>query len=143
VINATQREPLDLLLIEDNVADARIIEICLQEIPLATQLVRMPDGDAALAYLRRLAPYTNAPRPDVILLDLHLPKTDGFEVLDEISKDPQLQSIPVVVCLGSLLDEERLKRYALPADCIFHKSYNPEGLLRVLTRCPKITNKAA
>ena len=138
-----QQEPLRLLLVEDNPADAHIIEISLREIPLATQLIRMEDGETALAFLRRNPPYTDAPRPDLILLDLHLPKTNGFEVLDEVYGDPQLQTIPVVVCLGSTLDAELLDRYSIPADCVFTKGYDPERLLYVLTRCPNVTNKAA
>jgi len=143
MINSREGEPLRILLVEDNAADARIIEISLQEIPLQTQLTVVDDGDDALAFLRRRPPYVDAPRPDLILLDLHLPRKNGFEVLDEISGDAHLRMIPVVVCLGSALEAERLDRYALPADCVFTKGYDPEGLLRVLTRCPSVTNKAA
>jgi CheY-like chemotaxis protein len=138
-----QQEPMHLLLVEDNVADVRLLELSLQAMPLVTRLAWVQDGEAALAYLRRREPYADVSRPDLILLDLHLPKTSGFEVLDEIHRDPQLRTIPVVVCLGSTLDKERLDRYALPADCIFTKSYDPEGLLRILTRCPNVATKAA
>jgi len=136
-------EPLQILLVEDNLADARIIEISLQALPLRTQLTVVEDGEAALAFLRKHVPYTDMPRPDVILLDLHLPRKNGCEVLDEIYNDPQLRMIPVVVCIGSTLEAERLDRYALPVDCVFTKGYDPERLLRVLTRCPNVTGKAA
>lgn len=138
----TPYESLRILLVEDNPADARIIEVSLQELPLRTQLVVVEDGEAALAFLRRQAPYTDMPRPDLILLDLHLPRKNGFEVLDEIYSDLQLRTIPVVVCLGSALELERLDRYALPADCVLTKGYDPERLLHVLTRCPNVTGTA-
>jgi len=139
----TPHEPLQILLVEDNLADARIIEISLRELSLRTQLMVVENGEAALAFLRKHAPYTDMPQPDLILLDLHLPRKNGFEVLDEIYDDPQLCTIPVVVCLGSTLEAERLDRYALPVDCVFTKGYDPERLLHVLTRCPNVTAKAA
>lgn len=132
-------ESLRILLVEDNAADARIIQETLREIPLPTQLDMVEDGEAALAFLRRYASHADAPRPDLILLDLHLPRKNGFEVLDEIYGDPELRMIPVVVCLGSILDAAQLERYKLPADCVFTKGYDPDRLLHVLTRCPGAT----
>ena len=99
-----------ILLVEDNAADVRIIQETLREMPFPTQLDMVEDGEAALAFLRRHAPHGNAPRPDLILLDLHLPRKNGFEVLDEIHGDPELRTIPVVVCLGSMLDAAQLER---------------------------------
>jgi two-component system, chemotaxis family, response regulator Rcp1 len=138
---AIQQEPWRVLLVEDNPADARIIELSLRQIPLPVQLMRVEDGETALAVLRRQPPYVEVPRPGLILLDLHLPKTNGFAVLEEIYADAQLRTIPVVVCLGSPLDKGRLERYQLPADCIFTKGYDPDGLLRVLMHCPKAACK--
>lgn len=131
----TRPESMRILLIEDNAADARIIQETLREMPFPTQLDMVEDGEAALAFLRRYAPHGDAPRPDLILLDLHLPRKNGFEVLDEIHGDPELRTIPVVVCLGNALDIEQLERYKLPADCVFTKGYDPDRLLQVLTRC--------
>jgi two-component system response regulator len=126
--------------VEDNKADARIVKEMLEDLDLLTHLTIVQDGEDALAFLRREQPYLNAPRPDCILLDLHLPRKDGFAVLRDIHTDPQLSSIPVVACLGSTLEKERLESYNLPADCFFVKDYNPEELKRVLTRCPAVIN---
>jgi two-component system, chemotaxis family, response regulator Rcp1 len=135
----TLPESLRILLVEDNAADARIMKETLREMPFPTQLEAVDDGEAALAFLRRYAPHGNAPRPDLILLDLHLPRKNGFEVLDEIYGDPELRTIPVVVCLGSVLDAVQLERYKIPTDCVFTKGYDPHRLLHVLTRCPGAT----
>ena len=138
---ATKPESLRILLVEDNTADVRIIQETLREMPFPTQLDIVEDGEAALAFLRRYTPHVDALRPDLILLDLHLPRKNGFEVLDEICGDPELRMIPVVVCLGSMLDAAQLERFKLPADCVFTKGYDPDRLLHVLTRCPDATKE--
>ena len=141
--NTIPQEPLAVLLVEDNPADARIIAISLQELPLKTHLTLVHDGEDALTFLRRQAPYTDAPRPDIMLLDLHMPRKNGFEVLDEVYADPHLREIPVVVCLGSAFDADLIARFPLAPDCIFAKGYDPERLLQVLTRCPGTTRTTA
>jgi two-component system, chemotaxis family, response regulator Rcp1 len=135
-----QRAAVRLLLVEDNGADVRLMRENLKAVDLPTHLDVVGDGDDALRFLRRQAPYLDATRPDFILLDLHLPRKDGFAVLAELEKDRGLGTIPVVVCLGSGLDKERLKEYRLPADCLFVKGYDPEALRRILTNCTARTN---
>jgi CheY-like chemotaxis protein len=129
------RPPVRLLLVEDNGADVRLMQENLKAVNFPTHLDVVSDGEDALCFLRREAPYADAARPDFILLDLHLPRKDGFAVLIELERDPNLRGIPVVVCLGSELDTERVKDYHLPADCLFVKGYDPETLRRILTNC--------
>jgi two-component system response regulator len=129
------RMSVRLLLVEDNGADVRLMRENLKAVDLPTHLDVVSDGDDALCFLRRQAPYVDAARPDFILLDLHLPRKDGFAVLLELEQDPRLREIPVVVCLGSGLDTERVKEYHLPADCLFIKGYDPDALQRILTNC--------
>jgi chemotaxis family two-component system response regulator Rcp1 len=135
-----RRAPVRLLLVEDNGADVRLMRENLKAVDLPTHLDVVSDGDDALCFLRRQAPYADAARPDFILLDLHLPRKDGFAVLIELEQDPDLREIPVIVCLGSGLDTERVKEYHLPADCFFIKGYDPEALRRILTSCQARTN---
>ena len=140
-MNDTQTPaPVYLLLVEDNDADIRLMQENLKAIQLPIHLTVVIDGEPALCFLRRQAPYADAVRPDFILLDLHLPRKNGFAVLLELEQDPGLRDIPVVVCLGSDLDIERVKDYHLPADCLFIKGYDPEALRRVLTNCRARTN---
>jgi CheY-like chemotaxis protein len=128
-------EPLRLLLVEDSSADLRLFQESLKALTLHTTLAIVQDGEEALAFLHRHAPYTEAPRPDFIFLDLYLPKKTGFEVLVELEQDADLTLIPVVACIGSVLTKEQLAPYRLPADCYFLKGYDPEALLRILTHC--------
>ena len=135
-MNEVQTSSLvNLLLVEDNQADIRLMRENLKAIQIPTHLEVVTDGEPALCFLRRQAPYENAVRPDFILLDLHLPRKDGFAVLRELEQDPGLRDIAVVVCLGSGLDAERVKEYHLPADCLFIKGYDPEALQKILTNC--------
>lgn len=131
-------QSLRILLVEDSDADTRIIQETLREMPFPTQLDRVENGEAALIFLRQGAPHENALRPDLILLDLHLPGKNGFEVIAELRGDSVLCSIPVVVCLSSILDVHQLEPYQLPSDCVFTKGYDPDRLLHILTRCPEI-----
>jgi two-component system, chemotaxis family, response regulator Rcp1 len=133
------REPLHILLVEDNPGDVRLIQENLKEIPLRTQLSVVEDGELALAFLRRQGPYTAAPRPDFILLDLHLPRKNGDEVLAEIQSDPTLNEIPVAVCLATAADKPDLARHRLSDACVFVKGFAPDQLLHTLTHCPETT----
>lgn len=141
-MTALTPQPLRILLVEDSDADARIIQETLREMPFSTQLDRVENGEAALNFLRRDTPHENAPQPDLILLDLHLPGKNGFEVIAELRGDSVLCSIPVVVCLSSVLDVHQLDAYQLPSDCVFKKGYDPDRLLHILTRCPSAVRGA-
>ena len=139
-MDATLNQPIRILLVEDSPADVRITQETLKKVQLLTHLDVVGDGTEAMAFLRRHDPYLNARRPDIILLDLHLPRKTGFEVLDELQQDATLRDIPVAVCLASPDDRYRLEKYNLPADCFFIKTYDPDQLTRVLTRCPGTAN---
>ena len=130
-----QHEPLQLLLIEDNPGDVRLTQEALKEIPLSIQLSVVEDGESALAFLRREKLYTHAPHPDFILLDLHLPRKEGVEVLAEIKRDRALRRIPVAVCLGLAEEQVRVAPHQLLEDCIIIKSIDAEQLIKALTHC--------
>lgn len=136
------REPVRLLLVEDNRADIRLLQENLKDIDIPTHLDVVEDGEDALAFLRQQEPYANALRPDFILLDMYLPRKNGFQVLDELERDPILRAIPLVVCLGSSIEKQQLEPYKFPADCFFVKGYDPEELARILTHCRARMNEA-
>jgi CheY-like chemotaxis protein len=105
-------ELLHFLLVEDDDAHALIAMRTLQRNRVANTIDRVADGEAALAYLRRQPPYADRPRPDVILLDLKLPRVDGHEVLAGIKEDPDLRDIPVVVLTTSDAETDRMRAYS-------------------------------
>ncbi len=113
--------PIEVLLVEDNPGDVRLTRIALEEGRLALNLSVVPDGVEAIAFLRQAGHYKTKPRPDLILLDLNLPKKDGREVLADIKSDPILRRIPVVVLTTSQSDEDVLRAYNLHANCYIVK----------------------
>jgi CheY-like chemotaxis protein len=125
-------KPLIVLLVEDNPGDADLTRegLALNKIHLETHVV--PDGAEALAFLRREGRYAAAPRPDLILLDLNLPRVDGRQVLGEIKKDPILQSIPVVVMTSSAAEEDIARSYALHANSYVTKPLDLDQFLKVV-----------
>ena len=118
-------KPIEILLIEDSPSDADLTIETLSEAKILNNLHVVEDGVEALAFLRREEPYAQMPRPDLILLDLNLPRKDGREVLAEIKSDPNLEIIPVVVLTTSAAEEDILKSYKLHANCYVTK---PVGL---------------
>jgi len=114
-------KPIEILLVEDNLADVRLTQEALKEEKLHTCLSVVNDGVEALAFLRREGKYANAMRPDLILLDLNLPRKDGREVLKEIKNDPELKAIPVVVLTISEAEKDILASYNLHANCYITK----------------------
>lgn len=113
--------PVEILLVEDNLADVRLTQETLKEEKLNNNLNVVNDGVEALAFLRREGQYINAVRPDLILLDLNLPRKDGREVLAEIKNDPDLKTIPVVVLTISEAEKDVLQSYRLYANCYIVK----------------------
>lgn len=113
--------PIDILLVEDNPGDVRLTIEALREGKVRNNLAVAPDGEEALAYLHRQGSYRDAPRPDLILLDLNLPRRDGREVLAEIKSDPVLKTIPVVILTTSQADQDITKSYELSANCYISK----------------------
>jgi CheY-like chemotaxis protein len=110
-----------MLVVEDNPGDVRLLREALTESGMAVQVQVVHDGEEALQLLRRAGPYATAPRPNLILLDLNLPKKSGYEVLAEVKSDPQLQPIPVVVLTSSRKPDDITKSYALGANVYLQK----------------------
>jgi two-component system, chemotaxis family, response regulator Rcp1 len=108
---------VEILLVEDSPADVVITQDALTEARVLNSIHVVDDGEAALAFLRKQPPYAAAPRPDLILLDLNLPRKSGREVLAEIKADPALKNIPVVVLTTSRMEEDIWRAYDLHANC--------------------------
>jgi len=123
---------IEILLVEDNPGDARLTLEAFKEGRVLNHLVVMKDGVEALAYLRRRAPYAAAKTPDLILLDLNLPRKSGREVLAEIKTDEQLKVIPVVVLTTSADDQDVARAYNEHANCYITKPVDLEQFLRVV-----------
>ena len=112
---------IEILLVEDSAADVRLTIEALKETKVANRLNVVDDGVKAMDFLRWRNGYTDAPRPDLILLDLNLPRKDGREVLEEIKSDPALRRIPIVVLTTSSAHDDILKAYELHANCYITK----------------------
>ncbi len=112
---------VEILLVEDSEADVGLMRELMEESKLSNRLHVVSDGVDAMRYLRKEAPYEKAVRPDLILLDLNLPKKDGREVLADIKQDPELRELPVVVLTSSKAEEDVLKSYRLHANCFVTK----------------------
>lgn len=125
-------KPIEILLVEDAPGDVRWTVEALKEGKLHNNLSVVGDGVEALAFLRRTGKYANAPRPDLILLDLNLPIKDGREVLADIKADPDLKDIPVVVLTMSLNERDVIKSYNLQASCYITKPVSAEQFVQVV-----------
>ena len=124
--------PIDILLVEDNPGDVRLTVEALKEGKVHNKLHVAKDGMEAMAFLHKEGKYADAPHPDLILLDLNLPKKDGREVLEEIKEDPRLKRIPVVILTGSKAGEDILKSYNLHANCYITKPVDLEQFITVV-----------
>ncbi len=124
--------PVEILLVEDNPGDVRLTQEAFKENKVRNSLNVVEDGLEAMAFLHRASKYNEAPRPDLILLDLNLPKKDGREVLAEIKEDPNLKSIPVVVLTTSKAEEDIIKNYNLHANCYITKPVDLEQFIVVV-----------
>ena len=120
-MNTTRDLPIDILLVEDNAGDIRLTQEVLKEGKIKNKLSVVVDGEEAIAFLKKAGKYKNAPAPDLILLDLNLPKKDGREVLIEIKKDPEFASIPVVILTTSDAKNDIASSYASQANCFITK----------------------
>jgi two-component system, chemotaxis family, response regulator Rcp1 len=123
---------IEILLIEDNAGDVRLTQEALKEDKVKNRLNVVRDGVEALAFLRREGGFAGAPRPDLILLDLNLPKKDGREVLAEIKQEDALRRIPVVVLTTSKAEEDILETYGLHANCYINKPVDLEQFIAVV-----------
>lgn len=124
--------PINILLVEDNPGDVRLTLEAFKEGKVNNEISVVNDGVEALAYLRREGRYANAQRPDVILLDLNLPKKDGYEVLAEIKQDPDLKRIPVVILTTSEAERDILQTYYMHANCYIIKPVDLDQFITVV-----------
>ena len=128
----TDAAPIEVLLVEDSPGDVRLTREAFKDAKVHLNLHVATDGAKAMAFLKREGEHANAPRPDLILLDLNLPKKDGREVLAEIKESPTLKSIPVVVLTTSSSEADILRSYQLHANCYITKPVGLEGFLTVV-----------
>ena len=127
--NAT---PIEVLLVEDSPGDVRLTREAFKDAKVHVNLHVAPDGTEAMAFLLREGEHSTSPRPDLILLDLNLPKKDGREVLEEIKKNDSLKTIPVVILTTSASDADILRSYMLHANCYITKPVDLQGFLTVV-----------
>ena len=125
-------QPIQVLLVEDSPGDIRLTQEALKDAKMHINLHVVRDGEAAMSFLMREGEYANAPRPDLILLDLNLPKKDGREVLQEIKESPTLKIIPVVILTTSAAEADILRSYLLHANCYITKPVSLDGFLTVV-----------
>jgi CheY-like chemotaxis protein len=128
----TRAAPVEILLVEDNPGDVRLTREALKEGKVWNNLHVVEDGEAAIAFTKQTGPYANAPRPDIILLDLNLPRKDGREVLTILKADENLKRIPVVILTSSKAEEDILRAYDLNANCYITKPVDFEQFIRVV-----------
>ncbi len=124
--------PIEILMVEDNLADVRLTQLAMRDAKVWNTLNHVPDGEEAMLFLRREGAYENAPRPDILLLDLNMPKKDGREVLTEIRADPLLTHLPVVILTTSEADEDVLKSYGLHANSYVVKPLGLDEFIAVI-----------
>lgn len=124
--------PIEILLVEDSPGDVRLTREALRDAKVRNNLHVALDGMEATSFLRREERHANAPRPDLILLDLNLPKKGGRTVLEEIKQDPGLKSIPVVILTTSAAEEDILRSYELHANCYITKPVDLDQFLKVV-----------
>ena len=130
--DVSEGSAVEVLLIEDSEPDVRLTIEALKEAKVRNRLSVVEDGVEAMDFLTRQGPYADAPRPDLILLDLNLPRKDGRQVLEEIKQDPSLRRIPVVVLTTSRAEEDVLRAYDLHANCYITKPVDFNQFMEVV-----------
>ncbi len=124
--------PVEVLMVEDDPGDVELTIESLKEQKIRNNIHVVDDGEKALAFLRRTEPYRDAPRPDVVLLDLNLPRMDGRDVLRAIKADPALRTIPVIVLTTSTAEEDIARSYELNASCYVSKPIDLDSFGKVV-----------
>jgi CheY-like chemotaxis protein len=127
-------EPIEILLAEDNPGDVRLTEKALEQGQILNNLHVVEDGVEAMKFLRREGEYAEKPRPDLVLLDLNMPRKDGREVLEDIRADPELRRIPVVVLTSSEAEEDVVRSYELNANAYLTKPVDFGGFVDIVER---------
>jgi chemotaxis family two-component system response regulator Rcp1 len=133
MVNTIQNKgrPAEILLVEDNYGDALLTRKAFKTAKINSHITIAIDGEQALFMLRRAPPYTSAPIPDVILLDLNLPKKNGHEVLQEIKSDERLKRIPVIILTSSMAEIDVIKSYDLHANSYIVKPVDPQDFIEI------------
>jgi CheY-like chemotaxis protein len=131
-MNSSEGRPIEILLVEDSPSDTELTLEALKDFKVRNHVSVVEDGVLALQFLRREGPYAEAPRPDLIMLDLNLPRKDGREVLAEIKKDDSLKLVPIVVLTTSRADQDVLRAYQLNANCYITKPVDFNQFLEVV-----------
>jgi CheY-like chemotaxis protein len=125
-------KPIEILLVEDNKGDVGLIEEVLEEAKIKNLLHVVEDGEEAMLYLRGEGKFSGSPRPDIIILDLNLPKKDGREVLGEIKEDENLHNIPVIVLTTSSAENDVLGAYGLHANAYITKPFDFDQFIKIV-----------
>ncbi len=131
-MNQTHGTPIEILLVEDNPGDVRLTQEALKDSKVKNNLYVARDGEAAMAFLRKEGEHAGAPTPDLILLDLNLPRKDGREVLADIKQDEDLRRIPVVILTTSKAEEDIARTYNLHANCYITKPVDLDRFLEIV-----------
>jgi CheY-like chemotaxis protein len=124
--------PIEVLLVEDSPGDVRLTREALKEGKIRNNLSHVPDGVEAMAFLRHEGQYADVPKPDIVLLDLNMPRKDGREVLAEMKADARLKRIPVVVLTTSEAEQDILKTYDLHANCYITKPVDLDQFISIV-----------
>jgi CheY-like chemotaxis protein len=125
-------KPIEILLVEDNVEEAEWTQQALRDSKVRNKVHWVEDGEQAMSFLRREGPYAAAPRPDLVLLDIYMPRKNGQEVLQEIKDDPALRRIPVVIMTSSDDEREIMRAYERHANCYVTKPIDMDKFLEVV-----------
>jgi len=133
-LGSINSKPIQILLVEDSPSDAKLTKKALKSAKIANEIHHVSDGVKAMEFLKHQGEYVDAPRPDLILLDLNLPRKKGQEILEEIKQDPVLQTIPVVILTSSHEEEDILRSYKLHANSYVTKPVDFEKFLEIV-RC--------
>ena len=131
-MNSDQGRPIEILLVEDSPSDTDLTVEALKDFKVRNHVNIVEDGVQAMQFLRRQGPYAQAPRPDLIMLDLNLPRKDGREVLADIKADGDLKTIPIVVLTTSRAEQDILRAYQLNANCYINKPVDFNQFLDVV-----------
>lgn len=126
-------KPIDILLIEDNAADVRLTREALKEVKLSNTLNVVSDGEAALDYLHKRGDHADAKVPDLVLLDLNLPRVGGHEVLEDVKGHEKLRRIPVVVLTSSDAEGDIVRSYDNYANCYVQKPVDMDGFIKIVS----------
>jgi len=125
-------KPIHILLVDDDEADVLLTRRALQRDKLLLEVHEVQNGEDCMAFLRKQPPYEDAPRPDIVLLDLNMPRMGGLEVLEAVRADPELRFLPIVILTTSSSDEDIVRSYNLNANCYITKPVNLSEFKRVI-----------